>query len=255
MRVVPASAGGRRGGSVGERAAGSGRAAAPVACAAFRRRRPRWSRLGPLSRCCGANKAAGTGGPVRYQPPGPPPAYLTCSTMEASLPKAMPHSSSRVMTADPSFTTTRLLFSRSDRCEGILRCKALVLSEACSDEAVSSLRACTSLRHIALVFDIMGLYQRFNITTQLTAATREWEYAPLINGTIREIITNSKNKFMAQQKNQRSQTQEFEAGPWRIVMKKSHILKSECEKGAAVGCPPQEEMCTVCRYTYIQHST
>ena len=36
-------------------------------------------------------------------------------------------------------------------------------------------------------------------------------------------------------------------------MKKSHILKSECEKGIATGCPSQGDMCSVCRY--IAHET
>lgn len=40
---------------------------------------------------------------------------LTCSTMEANLPRASPHSSSRVMTALPSLMTTRLQFTRSER--------------------------------------------------------------------------------------------------------------------------------------------
>ena len=33
-------------------------------------------------------------------------------------------------------------------------------------------------------------------------------------------------------------------------MKKSHILKSECEKSLAAGCPSQGEMCSVCRYRH-----
>lgn len=41
---------------------------------------------------------------------------LTCSTIEASLPSARPHSSPRVTTALPNFTTIRLACLSSPRC-------------------------------------------------------------------------------------------------------------------------------------------
>lgn len=43
---------------------------------------------------------------------------------------------------------------------------------------------------------------------------------------------------------------EFEAGPWRIVVAKSHILRSKCEFGLEAGCPNDEQSrkkCNVCR--------
>ena len=40
---------------------------------------------------------------------------------------------------------------------------------------------------------------------------------------------------------------EFEAGPWKIVVTKSHILKSSCERGAPEGCQEGLDSCSVCR--------
>lgn len=41
---------------------------------------------------------------------------------------------------------------------------------------------------------------------------------------------------------------EFEAGPFRVEVAKSHILKSSCEKGKAEGCEAGIEACPVCRF-------
>ena len=46
---------------------------------------------------------------------------------------------------------------------------------------------------------------------------------------------------------------EFEAGPWKIVVTKSHILKSSCERGAAEGCQEGSDLCNVCRYVLPGH--
>ena len=43
----------------------------------------------------------------------------------------------------------------------------------------------------------------------------------------------------------------FEAGPWRISVRKSHILRSVCERGRDQGCEEEEEPCTVCRYGLV----
>lgn len=41
---------------------------------------------------------------------------------------------------------------------------------------------------------------------------------------------------------------EFEAGPWRVAVTKSHILRSKCEKGLDEGCPKDDRhKCNVCR--------
>jgi type 2A phosphatase activator TIP41 len=40
----------------------------------------------------------------------------------------------------------------------------------------------------------------------------------------------------------------FEAGPWRISLRKSHILKSSCERGSKDGCSAEEEACFVCKF-------
>lgn len=41
---------------------------------------------------------------------------------------------------------------------------------------------------------------------------------------------------------------EFEAGPWKVVVTKSHILRSSCERGTAKGCREGGDSCTVCRW-------
>lgn len=41
---------------------------------------------------------------------------------------------------------------------------------------------------------------------------------------------------------------EFEAGPWKVVVTKSHILRSSCERGTAKGCLEGGDSCTVCRW-------
>ena len=47
--------------------------------------------------------------------------------------------------------------------------------------------------------------------------------------------------------------QSFEAGPWKIEVAKSHILRSKCENGLEQGCPqapdgePSSKRCNVCR--------
>ena len=40
---------------------------------------------------------------------------------------------------------------------------------------------------------------------------------------------------------------EFDAGPWKISVRKSHILKSVCELGSDQGCGDKEEACHVCK--------
>ena len=41
---------------------------------------------------------------------------------------------------------------------------------------------------------------------------------------------------------------EFEAGPWRVLVTKSHILRSKCERGLDEGCSrDDEDKCNVCR--------
>lgn len=41
---------------------------------------------------------------------------------------------------------------------------------------------------------------------------------------------------------------EFEAGPWRILITRSHILKSKCERGKPDGCTADSsDICDVCR--------
>ena len=45
---------------------------------------------------------------------------------------------------------------------------------------------------------------------------------------------------------------EFEAGPWRFLVVKSHILRSRCEKGRENGCDPEiGDICTVCRWVFV----
>lgn len=50
---------------------------------------------------------------------------ITCSTIDASLPRAKPHSSPRVTTALPSFTTIRLACFSSLRCANDFPCARL----------------------------------------------------------------------------------------------------------------------------------
>lgn len=50
---------------------------------------------------------------------------ITCSTIEASLPRAKPHSSPRVTTALPSFTTIRFACFSSLRCANDFPCARL----------------------------------------------------------------------------------------------------------------------------------
>ena len=41
---------------------------------------------------------------------------------------------------------------------------------------------------------------------------------------------------------------EFEAGPWRILVTRSHILKSKCERGKSEGCQSNsKDSCDVCK--------
>ena len=52
------------------------------------------------------------------------------------------------------------------------------------------------------------------------------------------------------------ESKEFEAGPWRMEVTRSHILKSSCEKGKEEGCELGRDACTVCRYPsqiYVCH--
>ena len=47
---------------------------------------------------------------------------------------------------------------------------------------------------------------------------------------------------------------EFEAGPWRILVVKSHILRSSCERGKEEGCEPGAGgVCSVCRWVRCVH--
>lgn len=59
-------------------------------------------------------------------------------------------------------------------------------------------------------------------------------------GTYKEKIAS--NMALKENKN------EFEAGPWRVTVTKSHILHSKCEKGLDEGCPKDDRhKCNVCR--------
>ena len=46
----------------------------------------------------------------------------------------------------------------------------------------------------------------------------------------------------------KSSRNEFEAGPWKILITRSHILKSKCERGRADGCQQDaKDICDVCK--------
>ena len=46
----------------------------------------------------------------------------------------------------------------------------------------------------------------------------------------------------------KSSRNEFEAGPWKIAITRSHILKSKCERGKADGCQKDSmDICDVCK--------
>ena len=46
----------------------------------------------------------------------------------------------------------------------------------------------------------------------------------------------------------KSSRNEFEAGPWRILITRSHILKSKCERGKPDGCQrDSKDICDVCK--------
>ncbi len=49
---------------------------------------------------------------------------------------------------------------------------------------------------------------------------------------------------------------EFEAGPWRFLVVKNHILRSSCERGRENGCDSDNgDLCTVCRYVGARRHT
>jgi hypothetical protein len=46
----------------------------------------------------------------------------------------------------------------------------------------------------------------------------------------------------------KSSRNEFEAGPWKVVITRSHILKSKCERGKPDGCQKDgRDICDVCK--------
>lgn len=47
-----------------------------------------------------------------------------------------------------------------------------------------------------------------------------------------------------------AEKREFEAGPWRVTVTRSHILKSSCEKQRSEGCTESADMCSVCRFSH-----